>query len=147
MVNIASVMGTLASPNAATYCATKHAVVGFSEALRQEWHDTGVHISAICPGFVRTELIAGMSAPGPLERFVVVDPEAVAKAVVREIEKGRSRTVFVPKLVGGVSRGSLMVPTSVRDAGFRASGGDQVTSGLDKDARAAYQARVEGRTD
>lgn len=125
----------------------KTSLQGRRVAITGGARDTGVHISAICPGFVRTELIAGMSAPGPLERFVVVDPEAVAKAVVREIEKGRSRTVFVPKLVGGVSRGSLMVPTSVRDAGFRASGGDQVTSGLDKDARAAYQARVEGRTD
>jgi NAD(P)-dependent dehydrogenase (short-subunit alcohol dehydrogenase family) len=67
IVNIASVMGTLASPNAATYCAAKYAVVGFSAALRQEWRGNGVKVSAICPGFVRTDLIAGMSAPGLLE--------------------------------------------------------------------------------
>src|SRR5690625_4705881 len=71
IVNVASVMGTLASPNAATYCATKYAVVGLGAALRQEWHGTGLQISTICPGFVRTELIAGMSAPGLADRFLV----------------------------------------------------------------------------
>ncbi|MDT5065182.1 MAG: hypothetical protein QOK02_1337, partial [Mycobacterium sp.] len=116
IVNIASVMGTLASPNAATYCASKYAVVGFSEALRQEWRGSGLKISAICPGFVRTELIAGMSAPGPLERFLVVDPEDVASAVVTELVKGASRTVFVPKLVGLVSRGTTTLPAPIVDA-------------------------------
>ena len=145
IVNIASVMGTLASPNAATYCAAKYAVVGFSESLRQEWRGSGVRISAICPGFVRTELIAGMSAPGPLERFLVVNPEDVAAAVVAELGKGTSRTVFVPKLVGLVSRGTASLPTALVDAAFRLSGGNKVTAELDREKRAAYQAKVEGR--
>lgn len=145
IVNIASVMGTLASPNAATYCAAKHAVVGFSAALRQEWRGSGVKISAICPGFVRTELIAGMSAPGLLEPFLVVNPEDVAAAVVKELRKGSSRTVFVPKTVGLISRGTGTIPTRVVDAAFRLSGGTKVTAGLDRHQRAAYQARVEGK--
>ncbi|OBK23249.1 hypothetical protein A5634_05675 [Mycobacterium asiaticum] len=145
IVNIASVMGTLASPNAATYCASKYAVVGFSEALRQEWRGSGVKVSAICPGFVRTELIAGMSAPGPLERFLVVNPEDVAAAVVAELAKGASRTVFVPKLVGLVSRGTTILPAPIVDAAFRLSGGNKVTSELDRDKRAAYQARIENQ--
>ncbi|MBX9979830.1 MAG: SDR family NAD(P)-dependent oxidoreductase, partial [Mycobacterium gordonae] len=145
IVNIASVMGTLASPNAATYCASKYAVVGFSEALRQEWRGSGVQISAICPGFVRTELIAGMSAPGPLERFLVVNPEDVATAVVAELAKGASRTVFVPKLVGLVSRGSATLPAGLVDAAFRLSGGNKVTAELDREQRAAYQARIENQ--
>lgn len=145
IVNIASVMGTLASPNAATYCAAKYAVVGFSEALRQEWRGSGVNISAICPGFVRTELIAGMAAPGLLERFLVIDPEDVATAVVDELRKGASRTVFVPKLVGLVSRGTASMPSAIVDTAFRLSGGNKVTSGLDRQKRAAYQAKLEGR--
>ncbi|OBJ88519.1 hypothetical protein A5656_03400 [Mycobacterium gordonae] len=143
IVNIASVMGTLASPNAATYCASKYAVVGFSEALRQEWRGNGVKVSAICPGFVRTELIAGMSAPGLLERFLVVDPEDVATAVVAELVKGASRTVFVPRLVGLVSRGTVTLPDALVDAAFRLSGGNKVTADLDREQRAAYQARIE----
>lgn len=145
VINIASVMGTLASPNAATYCAAKYAVVGFTAALRQEWRGNGVKISAICPGFVRTELIAGMSAPGLLARFLVVDPEDVAGAVVEEIGKGASRTVFVPKTVGAISRGTAPIPASIVDAVFRLSGGNKVTSELNQAERAAYHARVEGR--
>lgn len=143
IVNIASVMGTLASPNAATYCASKYAVVGFSEALRQEWRGSGVKISAICPGFVRTELIAGMSAPAALEPFLVVNPQDVAAAVVAELAKGASRTVFVPKLVGLVSRGSTVLPAPIVDAAFRLSGGNKVTAELDREERASYQARIE----
>lgn len=145
IVNIASVMGTLASPNAATYCAAKHAVVGFSAALRQEWRGNGVQISAICPGFVRTELIAGMRAPAPLERFLVCDPEDVAAAVRTELRGGRSRTVFVPKPVGWVARGSTPLPTPLVDIAFRLSGGAKVTAELNQTERAGYQARVEGR--
>ncbi len=144
VVNIASVMGALASPNAATYCAAKHAVVGFSAALRQEWRGSGVRTSVICPGFVRTELIAGMSAPGLLERFLVVDPEDVAAAVVKRIRKGTSRTVFVPRLVGVIARGTAPIPATVVDAAFRLSGGTRVTTELDRHKRADYQARVEG---
>lgn len=143
IVNIASVMGTLASPNAATYCAAKHAVVGFSAALRQEWRGSGVRISAICPGFVRTELIAGMSAPGLLERFLVVDPEDVAASVLTELRKGVSRTVFVPRTVGLISRAAAPVPAPIVDAVFRLSGGTKVTADLDKDQRGAYQTRTE----
>lgn len=145
IVNIASVLGTLTSPNAATYCATKYAVVGLSEALRQEWHDTGVKVTAICPGFVRTELIAGMSAPGALEKYMMVDPEQVAAAVVKEIRSGKSDTVYVPRLAGTLSRWSRLMPSGVRDWVFRASGGNKVTENLDQDARAAYQARIEGK--
>jgi NAD(P)-dependent dehydrogenase (short-subunit alcohol dehydrogenase family) len=144
IVNIASVMGTLASPNAATYCATKYAIVGLSAALRQEWRGSGVKISAICPGFVRTELIAGMSAPGLIDRFMVVDPEDVAAAVIKELGRGASRTVFVPRLVGLISKGSGALPTTLVDTAFRLSGGTKVTAELDQEKRAAYHARLDG---
>lgn len=49
VINVASVMGTLASPNAATYCAAKYGVVGFSAALRQEWRGTGVRSRRSAP--------------------------------------------------------------------------------------------------
>ena len=145
IVNIASVMGTLASPNAATYCAVKHGVVGFSAALRQEWRGTGVNISAVCPGFVRTNLIAGMSPPAWLERFLLVEPEDVAQAVVKEVSGGKSGTVFVPELVGLVARGSAPVPTPILDMCFRLLGGNRVTTEIEREKRAGYQARAEGR--
>ncbi len=143
VVNIASIMGTIASPNAATYCATKYAVVGLGHALRQEWRGTGVKVSTVCPGFVRTELIAGISAPGPLERFLVVDPEQVADEVVSVLRGDRSVTVAVPKPAGFSARVSNNLPLALRDFMFRVSGGDKVTAGLDKEARAVYQQKME----
>jgi short-subunit dehydrogenase len=100
VVNVASALGTFASPNAATYCATKHAVVGLGEALRQEWHGTGVDVTTICPGFVRTELIAGMRPPAGSERLLMIDPEQVAARVVKALADGRSTTAFVPAHLG-----------------------------------------------
>lgn len=143
VVNIASVMGTLASPNAATYCAAKYGVVGLGHALRQEWRGSGVRITTICPGFVRTGLIAGMSAPRGTGWLTVVDPEDVAAAVVKAVRRNRSKTVFVPRPVGVVSTSSNSLPTVLRDALFRALGGDKVTTGLDREARAAYQRSME----
>jgi NAD(P)-dependent dehydrogenase (short-subunit alcohol dehydrogenase family) len=144
VINIASVMGTLAAPNAATYCAAKYGVVGLGHALRQEWRGSGVSITTVCPGFVRTGLIAGMAAPRGTEWFAVVDPEDVARAVVRAVHRDRSRTVFVPRPVGVMSKGSGALPDPVRDWFFRMSGGDKVTTDLDREARAGYQATMEG---
>ncbi|BBY53464.1 SDR family NAD(P)-dependent oxidoreductase [Mycobacterium koreense] len=145
VLNIASVMGAISSPNAATYCATKSAVIGFSAALRQEWRTSGVVISAICPGFVRTELIAGMTPPRLLERFMVVDPDDVARAAITELRRGSSRTVFVPRPVGWIARGTGVLPTALVDGVFRLAGGEKVTAGIDHTQRAAYRARIEGR--
>ena len=47
-------------PGVATYCATKHGVVGLSEAVRFELRGTGVEVSCVMPGIVNTELAAGM---------------------------------------------------------------------------------------
>jgi NAD(P)-dependent dehydrogenase (short-subunit alcohol dehydrogenase family) len=143
VVNVASALGTFASPNAATYCATKYAVVGLGEALRQEWHGTGVQVSTICPGFVRTELIAGMRPPAGTERLLMIDPDQVAGSVVAALARGRSRTVSVPAHLVPAVKAFKLLPERARDAVFRAVGGDRVTSGLDHDQRAAYQRRLE----
>lgn len=50
IVNVASVAGFRASPYSAVYAATKHAVVGFSHALRGELSGTGVKVSVVYPG-------------------------------------------------------------------------------------------------
>src|SRR5215217_1861683 len=60
IVNIASLAGKAGYPNLATYAATKHAVVGLSEAVRFELKGTGVEVSCVMPGIVNTELSSGM---------------------------------------------------------------------------------------
>jgi len=55
VLNVASVAGLQATPNNATYGATKAFVASFSEALHEENRGTGVHVSMVLPGFTRTE--------------------------------------------------------------------------------------------
>ena len=58
VVNTASVAGLLGSPGLSPYCATKHAVVGLSEALAHDLDMVGspVGVSVLCPGYVRTRI-------------------------------------------------------------------------------------------
>ena len=56
LVNIASVAGKGGFPGGATYCATKHAVVGLSEAIRAEMRKTDIDVSIVMPVVVNTEL-------------------------------------------------------------------------------------------
>jgi len=56
IVNVASVAGRVANPNAAAYAATKFGVVGFSESLRREVYKDNIRVSVIEPGMVDTEL-------------------------------------------------------------------------------------------
>ena len=56
IVNTSSVGGLLGLPQLAPYCAAKFAVVGLSEALRAELAGTGVGVSVLCPGSVRSRL-------------------------------------------------------------------------------------------
>ena len=57
IVNVASSAGKTGFPHLATYCATKHGVVGLSEAVRAELRGTGVEISVVMPNIVKTELV------------------------------------------------------------------------------------------
>jgi len=56
IVNVASLAGLVAIPNAATYVASKHAVVGLTKALAIEWGRYGIRVNATCPGMTLTDL-------------------------------------------------------------------------------------------
>jgi NADP-dependent 3-hydroxy acid dehydrogenase YdfG len=138
IVNVASVAGRAGFPHLATYCATKHGVVGLSEAVRAELRGTGVEISVVMPSLVNTELIAGV----PSARGVkTIEPEDVAKAVVAALQAPRF-DVFVPRLTGRIVGLGAMLPRNVREAIARATGGDKALREADPAARAAYEARA-----
>ena len=139
IVQIASAAGKAGFPGGATYCATKHAVVGLSEAIRAEIHGTNVEISVVMPVGVNTELYSGLPAP---RGFKTAEPEDVANAIVEALQTGRYE-VFVPKSVGAVFRLNALMPRKATEAIGRFLKGDQVLSHPDHVARAAYEARMQ----
>jgi NAD(P)-dependent dehydrogenase (short-subunit alcohol dehydrogenase family) len=137
IVNVASVAGRTGFPHLATYCATKHGVVGLSEAVRAELRGTGVEVSVVMPSLVNTELASGISQA----KVKTVEPEEVAAAVVAALQVPRF-DVFVPKATGRLVGMGAMLPRRAREAVARIVGGHDVTRGADPAARAAYEARA-----
>lgn len=93
IVNVASVAGQVATEG--VYSASKFGVRGFSFALRRELWGSGVAVSVVSPGFVRTEMTAGsrlnkLGLPMP-------GPEVVAQAIAGVLARPR-REVTVPRL-------------------------------------------------
>ena len=138
IVNIASTAGKGGFPGGATYCATKHAVVGLSEAVRAELRDTGVEVSVVMPAVVNTELGSGLVEARGVK---VSEPSDVADAIVDAVEAPKF-DVWVPKLTGAISRVMTLLPRSGREAIARALKADQVLAGADANVRAAYEERA-----
>jgi NADP-dependent 3-hydroxy acid dehydrogenase YdfG len=138
LVNIASVAGKAGFPGGATYCATKHAVVGLSEAIRAEVRPTDIDVSIVMPVVVNTELGSGLQRSRGVK---VVEPEDVANAIVEALQTGRT-DVFVPKSVAGLFRTMNLVPRSVADFITKILKGDQVLVNPDHMLRGAYEQRT-----
>jgi 3-oxoacyl-[acyl-carrier protein] reductase len=78
IINLSSGAGQSGFPGLASYCASKFAVVGFTEALDLEVRDKGVRVYALCPGRVATDMQVQYSG-----RRIGLAPEAVAERIVR----------------------------------------------------------------
>lgn len=140
LVNVASMAGKSGFPGSATYCATKHAVVGLSESIRGELRGTGVEISCVMPSIVNTELASGLGQA----RFVKnVDPQDVAAEIVDALKEPRF-DVFVPRSNGPLVRSMALLPRGASEAMARAFRADRVLVEVDDKARLAYQNRATG---
>jgi NAD(P)-dependent dehydrogenase (short-subunit alcohol dehydrogenase family) len=138
IVQLASLAGRSGFPQLATYCATKHGVVGLSEAVSMELRGTGVEVSVVMPGLVKTELTTGM----PDARGVkTLAPEEVAAEIVAALRSARF-DVFVPRSSGALVKLGAVLPRRLRIAVVRALKADQATGSADRRARAAYEARA-----
>ena len=138
IVNVASMAGKTGFPNLATYSATKHGVVGLSEAVRTELRGSGVEVSVVMPGVVNTELAAGMKEA---RGFKPSEPEDVAAAIVEALQHPRFE-VFVPRKAGRTWKFFQFVPRGPREAMARALRVDRVMLETDRAARVAYEARA-----
>jgi short-subunit dehydrogenase len=94
------------------YCATKFALIGFTEALRDEVISRGVRVALVCPGTTDTEFFVkaerGMM-PTASRLMLAVKPERVARAICDAAEDGRYRRIL-PLLAAVYMRLKEMLP-------------------------------------
>jgi NAD(P)-dependent dehydrogenase (short-subunit alcohol dehydrogenase family) len=102
---VSSVAAWFRTPPLTAYAASKSAVDGFVEGLRREV-PRSIRVHSVNPGFVSTEFHARALGMQPREddpgvrRIPGVQPDVVSGRVLRELRRGRGRTVAVPRVVG-----------------------------------------------
>jgi short-subunit dehydrogenase len=101
IVAISSLLGKFGAPRRSAYCASKHAIVGFCDALRSEVYDHGIKVTVVCPGYVRTNASYNALEPdgtphGKLDKEIAggMPSDACARQIVRAIERGK-REVYL----------------------------------------------------
>ncbi len=109
VVNLASMAGYFANPALVAYSATKFAVLGLSEGLRDELHAAHIGVTAICPGIINTPITRNSRArgaaddPAARERFVRLyqrrnyGPERVAVNILKAVERDRAVAPVSPE--------------------------------------------------
>ena len=140
IVNIASQAGKYGAPGGATYSATKHAVVGLTEAVRGELRLEGLDIdlSYVMPYVVNTELGGGTAQA---RGFKNLEPAEVADAIVDAL-KHRVVEVWVPKQSRHTHRLTAVLPRRASEGIAHLIKADQVLAHADPDARRAYELRA-----
>jgi len=90
ILNIGSTASFVPGPNNAVYCAGKAFLLSFSVAIAEELRGTGVGVTCLCPGIVDTPFVdkAGLNDT-VLMKLTAMEPEAVAAAGIRAVQKGK----------------------------------------------------------
>ena len=137
IVNLASQAGKGGFPGIATYSGTKHAVVGISEAVRQELRGSGVEVACVMPTVVNTELTAGVG-----QRLIrPVEAEDVANEIVDALEVPRF-DVWVPRANGVLFKLVANLPRGMREGLGRLMKVDKLMTEVDHGARRHYEERA-----
>jgi short-subunit dehydrogenase len=140
IVNIASQAGKFSSPGGATYSATKHAVVGLSEAVRGELRLMGAQIdlSYVMPYVVNTELGGGL---GEARGQRNLEPSEVADAIVQALQHGTVE-VWVPKSTKRTYQLGTLLPRTLVEGIGHAMKADRVLADADATVRRDYELRA-----
>jgi all-trans-retinol dehydrogenase (NAD+) len=87
IVNIASAAGMMSNPRMSVYCASKWAVIGWSDSLRLEMDQrrSGIKVTTVTPYYIDTGMFAGVRSP----LLPLLKPESVARKIVDAIEKDK----------------------------------------------------------
>lgn len=111
LVNTVSAAGLLSSIGDAAYSTTKHAALGFAEAVAIRHGDEGIRVSVVCPQAVATRMLDFATGPGAGENIFggadldgIATPADVAEAIVRGVAEGRFLITPHPEVVGYFQR-------------------------------------------
>ncbi len=111
IINTASAAGLISIPRMAPYCASKHAVVGLSQSLAAELHDTNVSVTILCPGIINTAIVKNTIMTGETQSHQAqavafyekkgASPDKVAADLLRDVRKGKLICI-TPRIEVGV---------------------------------------------
>jgi NADP-dependent 3-hydroxy acid dehydrogenase YdfG len=148
IVNTSSVFGLLGMPYQSAYCASKFAVRGFTDALRQELRGTGVSAVTVHPGGIRTNIARNArirtdpegrgrsreQMAADFEAITMTTPDKAAEIICRGVERGKARILVGPDayVFDALAR---MTPTHYYD----------VIAGFEKRLRSRQAAQREAR--
>jgi NADP-dependent 3-hydroxy acid dehydrogenase YdfG len=140
IVNVSSQAGKYGAPGGATYSATKHAVIGLTEAIRGELRlmKADIDVSYVMPFVVNTELGSGL---GQARGMSSLQPSEVAEAILDALKRGVVE-VWVPKSARVTQTLGMLLPRRVSEAIARAMKADMVLAGADASARRGYEVRA-----
>lgn len=99
LINVASILGVIGIPHMSSYVAAKHAVVGFSECLRQELTGSAISVCTVLPATIDTSFYdnaANFTGRTVQPMPPVYSPEAVAKTIIR-LSVRSQKQAFVPR--------------------------------------------------
>jgi NAD(P)-dependent dehydrogenase (short-subunit alcohol dehydrogenase family) len=108
IAGVASVAGYRGLAGAEAYGATKAAQINLLESLRVHVAKTGVRVTTICPGFVRTDLTAGNDFPMPF----IIDADEAAVSICNGLERDRTEIVF-PLPMAVLMKAARLVPVGL----------------------------------
>ena len=109
VVNVASLAGYFVSSGLSAYLTTKFAVFGLSEVTREDLRGTGIGVSTICPGIIKTNIVAtsryrGVPDPGAVSTHIDAaykkrnyGPDKVGAAIVNAIQHNRKVVPVSPE--------------------------------------------------
>jgi NAD(P)-dependent dehydrogenase (short-subunit alcohol dehydrogenase family) len=121
IVNVSSLFGHLGIAGRAAYAAAKHGLEGLTKVLAVEWASRGVRVTAVAPGYVATELVAGTMAAGAFSLDDVTGRTPLRR-LAQPLEVARAVAFLASEEASYITGASLMV-----DGGWTADGGWRTT--------------------
>jgi len=106
IINISSQMGHVGGPKRSVYCATKHALEGFTKALAWELGPSAIRVNTICPTFIETEMTKAMFDDDTFREFV---SSRIALGRVGRLEDIMGAVVFLASEASALITGSAVM--------------------------------------